>query len=308
VSLGRFESRMTAQWAQMSPTEQRLARTISGQKDKVVLASASQIADLAGTSDATLLRMMRGLGYESLAELREEVLADLTGSTAPSLRMQTTMDAAGSDPARLLGHLIAIQRDHLAALSTPALAVAYGAALDLLAQAQGAHVFGLGPSGAMADYLALQLGRVGLPARAMTHSGIGLADQLLAMRAGDVLVLIAYAPLYREVRVVLERAEGLGLPVVLISDSLGLALEGRVSVTLDVPRGRSEHLALHSATLVMIEALVLGLSARHPDRALDTLDEFASLRAAIDSGWTKRGTRRRKTPDRHPHPPADQPS
>jgi hypothetical protein len=56
----------------------------------------------------------------------------------------------------------------------------------------------------------------------------------------------------------------------------------------------------------MIEALVLGLSARHRDKALDTLDEFASLRAAIDSGWTKRGTRRRKTPD--PHPPADQPS
>ena len=306
VSLGRFETRMTAQLAQMSLTEQRLARAISLQKERVVLASAAQIADLAGTSDATLLRMMRALGYETLAELREEVLADITGSTAPSLRMQSTIDAAGSDPARLLAHVIGIQRDHLTALGAPALAESYATALELLAQAQAAHVFGLGPSGAMADYFALQMGRVGLPSYGVTRSGIGLADQLLAMRAGDVLVLIAYAPLYREVRVVLERAEALGLPVVLISDSLGPILEGRVAVTLDVPRGRSEHLALHSATLVMIEALVLGLSARNRDRALDTLDEFASLRAAIDSGWTKRGTRRRKTPD--PHPPADQPS
>ena len=311
MSLGRFEMRMTAQLAQMSLTEQRLARAISLQKERVVLASAAQIADLAGTSDATLLRMMRVLGYETLAELREEVLADITGSTAPSLRMQSTIEAAGSDPARLLAHVIGIQRDHLAALGAPALAESYATALDLLAQAQAAHVFGLGPSGAMADYFALQLGRVGLPSYGITRSGIGLADQLLAMRAGDVLVLIAYAPLYREVRVVLERAEALGLPVVLISDSLGPILAGRVAVTLDVPRGRSEHLALHSATLVMIEALVLGLSARNRDRALDTLDEFASLRAAIDSGWTKRGTRRRKTPDpdpNYPHPPADQPS
>jgi DNA-binding MurR/RpiR family transcriptional regulator len=282
---------------QMSLTEQRLARAIALQKDRVVLASAAQIAEMAGTSDATLLRMMRALGYETLAELREEILADLTSSATPSSRMQMTIEEAGSDPARLLAHVVGIQEDHLAALRAPALAIAYGKALNLLGAASVAHVFGLGPSGAMADYLALQLGRVGLPARALTQSGIGLADQMLAMRRGDLLVLIAYAPLYREVRVALDRAEAMGLPILLISDSLGPILEGRVAVTLDVPRGRSEHLALHSATLVMIEALVLGVSALNRDRALDALDDFASLRAAIDSGWTKRGTRRRKTPE-----------
>ncbi|MEI6098182.1 MAG: MurR/RpiR family transcriptional regulator [Alphaproteobacteria bacterium] len=297
MSTGRFETRINAQSAQLSLTEQRLARAIVLQKDRVVLASAQQIAELAGTSDATLLRMMRALGYETLAEMREELLADLTGGTAPSLRMQLTMDEAGSDPARLLAHVIGIQQDHLAALRAPALSVAFGQALNLLTAAAAAHVFGLGPSGAMADYLALQLCRVGLPARAMTQSGIGLAEKLLAMQAGDLLVLIAYAPLYREVRVALERAEALGLPVVLISDSLGPVLQDRITVTLDVPRGRSEHLALHSATLVMIEALVLGVSAQSRDRALDALDDFASLRAAIDSSWTKRGTRRRKTTD-----------
>ncbi|MGV8988771.1 MAG: MurR/RpiR family transcriptional regulator [Cypionkella sp.] len=286
---------MSANLAQMSLTEQRLARTIALQKDRIVLASAAQIAEMAGTSDATLLRMVRALGYDTLAELREDLLADLTGGSAPSLRMQMSIEEAGTDPARLLAHVIGIQDDHLAALRAPALALAFGRALDELATARTCHVFGLGPSGAMADYLALQLGRVGLPSRAMTHSGIGLADQMLAMSVGDVLVLIAYAPLYREVRVALDRAEVLGLPVVLISDSLGPILEGRVTVTLDVPRGRSEHLALHSATMVMIEALILGLSARNRDRALEALDEFASLRAAIDGAWNKRGTRRRKT-------------
>ncbi len=297
---GRFDMRMGAQLAQMSLTEQRLARAIALHKDRVVLASATQIADLAGTSDATLLRMIRALGYETLAELREDLLSDLTGGSAPSLRMQMSIEEAGTDPALLLAHVVGIQEDHLAALRAPALAAAFGKALEVLAASATVHVFGLGPSGAMADYLCLQLGRVGRPSRALTLSGIGLADPLLAMRTGDVLVLFAYAPLYREVRVVMDRAEGLGLPVVLISDSLGPSLEGRVTVTLDVPRGRSEHLALHSATMVMIEALVLGLSAHDRDRALDALDDFASLRAAIDGAWTKRGTRRRKSPDNSP--------
>jgi DNA-binding MurR/RpiR family transcriptional regulator len=238
--------------------------------------------------------MMRGLGYDTLSHLREELLADLTGAVAPSTRMQVSIEEAGTEPARLLDHVIGVQQDHLAALRAPAMAEAYGHALDVLAQARTVHVFGLGPSGAMADYLALQLGRVGLPARAMTHSGIGLADQMLAMRVGDALVMISYAPLYREVRVLMDRAETLGLPVVLISDSLGALLADRVTVTLPVPRGRSNHLALHSATLVMIEALVLGHSARSRDQTLDALDDFAGLRATIDNGWAKRGTRRRR--------------
>lgn len=233
---GRFETRMMAQ---LSLTEQRLARAIVLQKDRVVLASAQQIAEMAGTSNASLLRMIRALGYDTLAEIRGELLADLTGGGAPSQRMQLTMDEAGSDPARLLAHVIGIQQDHLAALRALAMAAAYGQALDLLAAAGTAHVFGLGPSGAMADYLALQLRRVGFSTRSMTQSGIGLADQLLALRAGDILMMIAYAPLYREVRVALERAEALGLPVELISDSLGSILQDRVAVTLDVPRGRS---------------------------------------------------------------------
>ena len=60
----------------------------------------------------------------------------------------------------------------------------------------------LDPSGAMAEYLALQLGRVGVFARPLTLSGIGLADQMLTMRPGDVLALIGFASLYCEVRVV----------------------------------------------------------------------------------------------------------
>lgn len=73
-----------------------------------------------------------------------------------------------------------------------------------------------------------------------------------------------------------------------------------MAVTLHVPRGRSEHLALHSATMVMSEALVLGLPARDRDRALDSLDDFAGLRAAIDRAWSRRGTHRRLTQDISP--------
>ncbi len=237
---------------------------------------------------------MRGLGYESRAELRKDLLADLTGNTVPSQRMQMSIEEAGDDPARLLAFVAGIQEEHLAALRRPAVAETFGKALDLLAEASAALVFGLGPSGAMADYLALQLGRTGLMAQAVTSGGIGLADHPLALRAGDILGLIGDDLLNCDVQVALDRAGALGVPILLISERLGPAIDGHVAVTLDVPHGRSEHPTLHSAILLLIEALVLGLSARNRDRALETLADIADPRAAIDSGWTKRGTRRRR--------------
>jgi hypothetical protein len=39
-------------------------------------------------------------------------MADLTESTAPSLRMPSTIDDAGSDPVWLLAHLITHERDY----------------------------------------------------------------------------------------------------------------------------------------------------------------------------------------------------
>lgn len=293
---GRFKDRMTRAMPGLSPAEQRMARTIAQRMDRVVLGSAVQIAALAGASDATLLRTVRSLGYQTLAGLREDLLAELTGAAAPSRRMEKTLDDAGKDPSRALAHMVEVQHGMLAGFHRPEMNAAFTVALGILGNAPFRHVFGIGPSGALADYLSLQMGRIGLRSLALTRTGVALADQLLAIGPGDAVVIIAYAPLYREVRSLIDRAAAIGARVVLVSDSLAAVVGDQVDCTLPVPRGRSEHLALHSATMVMIEALVLGLAARDRDRALAALDDFSTLRAAIDGEWRKRGTRRRKAP------------
>lgn len=294
--LGRFDRRLSLALPGLAPAEQRLARQVAGRKERVILGTAQQIAAWAGTSDATVLRMVRAMGYASLADLREELLADMTETSSPASRMAETLAQAGTGPAPALAHVVDQQEAHLRALRDPDLAQAFAAATRHLARARAVHVFGIGPSGLMADYLALQLGRMGRLARAMTASGVALADQLMALRPGDAVVAIAYAPIYREIRAVLARAAALDLPVILISDSLAPLVAGQFACHLEVPRGRAEHLALHSATMVVIEALALSLAGQDPDGAMVALDDFATLRAGIDAAWTKRGTRRNKSP------------
>ena len=287
-----FDARVRCALASLTPAEVRTAQHLLASPEIALIGSAAQIAGAVGTSDATVIRTARSLGYAGLSDMRADILAGITGAASPAGLLNRTLEETGSDPARVLDHVAGLHGAALIALRRPEMVRAFGAALDLIAGAANRFVFGIGPSGALADYATLQLNRIGLRTHALTATGIGLADRLVWLGPGDTVVMLAYAPLYREAEMVLERSAEVGAQVILISDTLGLFVAGRVAQVLAMPRGRADHLAMHGGTMVLIEALVLGLAAMDRTRAVDALDDFSTTRARIDRGWLKRGTRR----------------
>jgi DNA-binding MurR/RpiR family transcriptional regulator len=288
-----FDDRVSAAFETLPPAEQRMARFFVGQKQAVLLGSAAEIAALAGASDATVVRTARSLGFESLSALRQVLLADLTGTASPGRRLARTLQETGGDSASALRHVVGLHEDALEALKQPGMEAAFADAIDILAAARRRHIFGIGPSGAMAEYAALQFNRIGLPSSALSVSGVALADRLLWLESGDAVLMMAYAPLYREVEIVLDQAGVREVPVVLISDNLGPLVSDRVAATLPVPRGKADHLASHGGTLVLIEAMIIALAAKAGEAAFDSLDRLSGLRGAIDKAWMKRGTRKK---------------
>jgi len=286
-----FESRVLAALDALAPAEQRIARFFIDQKQAVLLNSAAQIAERAGASDATVVRTARALGFESLSALRAALLSELTGMPSPGDRMERTLAETGGDALR---HVMSIHEKALEALRDQQFAVSFERCIDILAGAARRHVFGIGPSGAMADYASLQFNRIGLPTNALSVSGIALADRLLWVGKGDAVLMMAYAPLYREVDILLDHAARHDVPVILISDDLGPLVAGKVAEILPLPRGNTDHLAMHGGTMVLIEAMIVALAARNKEAALDSLDQLSMLRGSIDKAWSKRGTRKRK--------------
>src|SRR5258708_7528294 len=83
-------------------------------------------------------------------------------------------------------------------------------------------------------------------------------------RRGGVVVAVHYSRVYRELAVLLDHAAALGLPRILLTDTLGAALRRRVDLVLTVARGRADQLSMHATTLALIEALLVGIAARRP--------------------------------------------
>jgi DNA-binding MurR/RpiR family transcriptional regulator len=290
-----FDEHVQSTLGTLTPAEQRMALFFVAQKHAVLLGSAAQIGEMASASDATVVRTARSLGFDSLSRLRKELLAELTGTPSPAKRLEHTLDATGANGEGALSHVIGIHESVLDVLKRPDISQRFSNAVEILSKARRRHIFGIGPSGAMADYAALQFNRIGLSAIAMSVAGVGLADRLLWIEPGDAILMMAQAPLYREVTVVLEEAQRQGVPVVLISDNLGARVADKIAELLPVPRGKADHLAMHGGTMVLIEAMIIGLASRRREAALDNLDRLSALRGALDKSWAKRGTRKRKS-------------
>lgn len=272
--------RAQAQSQPPSAAAQKVIDYIARNPAQALSRSAADIGAGLGLSDATVIRAVQGLGFLGMADLRQAVAATLE-TASPAARMERTLDATGADVAHAIGAVLDTQQEALTALRADDARQRMAAAIQVLGAAARIVVFGIGPSGLLAQYAATLLARVGRPARSLDGAGIALADQLLDLRAGDAVLLLAYGRAYPEVTATVIRARRMGAPMVLLTDSLEARLARHAQVVVPTPRGRAGQVALHGATLVVLEALVLGLAALDRPRAMAALEQLNDLRTSV---------------------------
>ena len=150
-----------------------------------------------------------------------------------------------------------------------------------MAGAQRVVIQGLGPNAALGEYFAARLRRMRRAAVSVGARGQALADTLIDLRRGDVVVVMAYDQSSPEAELVLERARELRAPSILVTDTLGLALARQFTVALSARRAGGGMFHLSAITLVVLDALLFGLAGRDRAAALEAADELQRLRARI---------------------------
>jgi DNA-binding MurR/RpiR family transcriptional regulator len=247
----------------------------------VAFLPAAELARRLGMSDATIIRAAQSLGYSGLAELKRELMETVRTRVNPMRQAIRSLEAAGDDASRVLDEVIDLQVAALEETRSLLPRESFARALDILAEAARIHVLGFGPTGTLAEYLRVRLVRIGREAFAATHSGFLLAEWLLAMREGDALVVMAHGRYSGEVDAAIDHASTLGVPVVLLTDSFTALLEQRVAVSLPHRRSSAGMLRSPATTLVLIDALLLGLAVRDRPGTTANLDALQRLRSAI---------------------------
>jgi DNA-binding MurR/RpiR family transcriptional regulator len=276
-----FEERVADRLARMSPAEQRVVRFFQANREEVLIASAAALAAKAATSDATVVRATKALGFSGLEELRRTLAGELRKSSSPAERLTRTLAEVGDNLPAAFDMTLDIHLRSLESLRRSITPELFEQAVNDIAGARRVVVFGLGPSSAIGGYLVTQLRRFGLDAEPLTNTGLLFADDLIKLREGDLVIMLAYGRVYAELAALLDEIGHLGLRSFLVTDTLAATLRRRVDLVLPVARGQADMLSMHTATLGFVEALLVGVAAKRPDETLASLRALKEARERL---------------------------
>ncbi|AEK36118.1 MurR/RpiR family transcriptional regulator [Corynebacterium variabile] len=268
--------RIAAHRSELTPAEVRVAEFMAENPHSVGHLSALKLAEASRTSDATVVRTVRKLGFDGLDDLRESLAVELSRAG----RMDSSLQALIHEPESEVTRHIAESADAIGVLPERIGQDALTAAVDTLTPARRIVVVGFGPARAIADYAAHRFRRTGVQSLSAGASGRSFADELAALAEGDVVLLMSYDRATVEVRVLYDRAEALGIPVVQLSEGVH-TVDPRATVVLGVGRGNPEYSPSYAPTVVVLESLVLAVAASDPQRSGATGDILDELREQL---------------------------
>lgn len=276
-----LDERVAASTA-LAPSEAQVARFFSQRRDEIPFMSAADIAAALAVSNATVVRTAQALGYAGLPALKQELGAALRARRTPAARVERSLDELGANADAILDGLITHEIGMLEEARRTLRPTDFRHAIDLLRNAGRVVVIGLGPNRGIADHFVQGLRRFGRRAIALSGRGAGLADDLMELGSGDLVVLLAYELVTNEVSAVLDVAQDRHAPCVLVTDALALALKGRYAVALSARRSSTASFPTSIVALLIVEALLLGLAALDRPRVLASLDRLSELRRDLD--------------------------
>lgn len=245
--------------------------------------SAQEIARRAEVSDATVIRTVKQLGFSGLGELRRAAAALLNPVRDPEQTLAEHLTQS-DDTGRLLAKLSLDAADLVRSLPRTVPPETFEAAAAVLAAASNTLVVGYGSAYPVAESLSLGLRRISRLSTATRQTGYNFADELSQLHPGSALVLVAPLRHVREHDVAISEALRIGCPVVLITEVLASHFADRVDTVLVTPSTENVLPSSLVAQLLLVDALLLAVSATDPDRALDGWKTTNRLRTELVEG------------------------
>lgn len=277
-----YGDRFRARAHTLSPQMQTVARYIHENREVVLEFTAIEIATATQTSDATVVRAIQALGFAGLRDLKQTMEQWFGPGINSEDKMTTTVNSLTCDVNSSIDFVLQGHQHTCEVLSTPSNRYAIAQAVAVLVEARQVGIFGIGASGILADYSARLFSRIGLPATAFNRTGINLAEQLIALQRGDVLIMMAQKSAHREGLTTLREAKRLGIPVILMTNALSSRFSKEADIVINVPRGgEGGKMPLHSAVLVCLEMMVLSVASSAPQRAIKSVKRINDLYRGI---------------------------
>lgn len=260
ASVEEFRTRLALLQDGLPRRLRQCADYISANSDRIAVSTVAELAAGAEVPPSALMRFCQILGFSGFSEMQRLFReAYSPGWPDYATRLKNLKEGAGGQPATILAEFVEAGRLSLEALAKSLDEAELAKAVALLAAADTVHVIGLRRAFPVATYLAYVFDKMQVPA--MLHDGVGKLDHRFALRPGDALLAITFAPYSEETLSLAAEARSRGLPVVALTDRVSGPLARHAGAVLTVTEVDFGAFRSLSATIAMAIALAVAVGS-----------------------------------------------
>ncbi len=260
TSVDEFRDRLSQVLDSLPRRLRQCADYIASNTDRIAVSTVAELAAGADVPPSALMRFCQILGFSGFSEMQKLFReAYSPGWPDYATRLKNLKEGSGGQPAALLAEFVEAGRLSLESLAKSLDEAVLAQAVATLAAADTVHVMGLRRAFPVAAYLAYVFDKMSVPA--MLHDGVGKLDHRFALRPGDAVVAITFAPYSEETLSLASEARSRGLSVVALTDRLTSPLARHATAVLTVTEVDFGAFRSLSATIAMAIALAVAVGS-----------------------------------------------
>lgn len=263
----------------MTRSQRKVARFLLSDPEFVVFASADRIGQVAGVSQATVIRTCQVLGYRGYGEFQEYVRHLIReGRTLERYRGAVESGGKGSPAVDIFRQVLAQDIENLRKTMESISGVDVERAVSLLATKKRIYITGARASHATAYFLAYNLATL-VPHARLLEFGVHFFHQLRYFDENTALVVIGF-PRYTDTTLrILRYAKSRRCATVAITDSPVSPLARMADVTLTAEIRTPAATDSHTAAMSVATALLTGVALQRGEDAANNAARFESALA-----------------------------
>jgi DNA-binding MurR/RpiR family transcriptional regulator len=275
-----FSQIISDNYNNLTKSEKRIANYLRKNQEESAFLSAGEIADRLGLSEATLVRFARTLGFSSYPAMRT-VLQDafrrrVTHSTRLSSRLDDLREAGD-----IFDRLVVSEIDYLTQSLETIDRQSLNRAVEMIRARKRIFVFGVGPSVSLVNLMEIRLGRFGWQVIPLTTAGREMLEPLLLMSDQDLLMVICFFDISGALQLILDYANEIKCPVIMLTDTLGSIIGDKADVVLSAKRGPISEFHSLVVPMTIINSLLLAVAQEERGQVMDNLDKLDQMRERL---------------------------
>lgn len=257
---------ITSQHDKLSKRLRQVAEFVLDAPSEVAFGTVAVLSKSAGVHPSTWVRFANTFGFSGFSEMQKLFQQSLM-EEAPSYqdRIRIAREQFGdhnslTSPGALLAGFAQANSIALEHLANTIDADDLNEAIQILANANAAHIVGVRRAFVVASYFAYALRHI--DRRAYLVDGVGgmYKEQASSIGQQDVLIAVSFHPYAAETLTVAKAAAEKGVPLIVITDNVLSPLASIAEVSFVVKEAEIQSFRSLSSSLVLAQALSIGLA------------------------------------------------